>query len=297
MHFKGVSSAIQTPFSADGSIDHEALAAAARRQVNAGLTGITACGTMGEAQSLSREERKAVVATVVDAVGSEVPITAGVSSETPQFAAQFAEDALSSGATALMSLPPLGYNGDAEEVLAWYKALDSVTSLPIMAYNNPKASGIDMSASLIAEIANSVPHVVAIKECSGDVRRIPAILNATPDDFEVVVGGDDWPLEGFAAGATGWVSGVSVVSPEACVELYELCQQQDFEAARALYSLILPLARFDMTDKLVQYFKEAQQLIGVPGGGAVRPPRLPLDDAERVQLHAALDTLGLPVAS
>jgi 4-hydroxy-tetrahydrodipicolinate synthase len=297
MYFQGVHSAIQTPFAADGSVDHETLARAAQRQVNGGVSGIVACGTMGEAQSLSPDERRAVIATVVEAVGEEVPVTAGISSETPALSARLAEDASAAGATAVMALPPLGYNGDEDEIIAWFQALAAGTSLPIMAYNNPKASGNDMSAALIARIAYEVERVVAIKECSGDVRRIPAIIDATADDFEVLVGGDDWPLEGFAAGATGWISGAAVVAPEPCAQLFDLCRENDFDAARRLYSRILPLARLDMTHKLVQYFKEAQDLIGVAGGGSVRPPRQPLRDGERSRLRAALDLLELPVAS
>ena len=110
-----------------------------------------------------------------------------------------------------MCLPPLGYRADEEEIAAFYAAVGAGTGLPLMVYNNPEASGVDMPATLIARIAERVEQVVAVKECSGDVRRIPLLLHAT--DLEVLVGGDDWALEGFAAGATGWVSGVADVAP------------------------------------------------------------------------------------
>jgi 1-pyrroline-4-hydroxy-2-carboxylate deaminase len=162
------------------------------------------------------------------------------------------------------------------------------TGLPLIAYNNPDASGIDMRAELIARIAANVEHVVAVKECSGDARRIPALLNAT--GLEVLVGGDDWALEGFCAGATGWISGAADVAPADCVALYEHCRAGELEEAREVYRRLLPLARFDMTPKLVQYFKAAMDEVGF-AGGPTRPPRLPLDAAERAALDAALGAL------
>ena len=117
--------------------------------------------------------------------------------------------------------PPLGYHGDAREVAAHYRAVAEAGGLLLMAYNNPAASGSDMPPALIAALGEEIENVVAVKECSGDVRRIPAIIAAAPD-LEVLVGGDDWALEGFCAGATGWVSGVACVAPRDCVALYDL---------------------------------------------------------------------------
>jgi 4-hydroxy-tetrahydrodipicolinate synthase len=163
-----------------------------------------------------------------------------------------------------------------------------------MLYNNPEASGVDLDAASIAAIAAAVPGVVAVKECSGDVRRIPALLAAAPQ-LEVLVGGDDWALEGFCAGATGWVSGVAVVAPRECIALHEHCRAGDLVSAREVYQRLLPLARFDMTPKLVQYFKAAQDEVGL-AGGPCRAPRLPLTDQERANLMDALAVLheGVP---
>jgi dihydrodipicolinate synthase/N-acetylneuraminate lyase len=134
--------------------------------------------------------------------------------------------------------------------------------------------------------------VVAVKECSGDARRIPALLNAD-GDLEVLVGGDDWALEGFCAGATGWVTGVGVVAPSDCVELWERCRAGELDIARAVYRRLLPLARFDMTPKLVQYFKAAMDAVGY-AGGPTRPPRFALTEDERAALDAALSALRVP---
>jgi 4-hydroxy-tetrahydrodipicolinate synthase len=288
-HFEGIIPAVTTPFDASGAIDEAALERNVSAYLDAGVHGLVANGTMGEAGSLSAAERRAVVGAIARAAGGRVPVIAGVSAGTPSAAIGFAADAAEAGATAVMMLPPLGYHGDAREVAAFYRAVAEAGGLPLMAYNNPAASGIDMAPALIAALADGIENVVAVKECSGDVRRIPAIMELAPD-LEVLVGGDDWALEGFAAGATGWVTGVADVAPADCVELWERCRAGDLEPARAIYRRLLPLARFDMTPKLVQYFKAAMDEVGLIGG-AVRPPRLELTEPERDELAAALRAL------
>jgi dihydrodipicolinate synthase/N-acetylneuraminate lyase len=143
--------------------------------------------------------------------------------------------------------------------------------------------------ALLARLYEEIDAVVAVKECSGDARRIPALLAAAPG-LEVLVGGDDWALEGFCAGATGWVSGVADVAPRECVALYEACRAGELDAARSVYHRLLPLARFDMTPKLVQYFKAAMDEVGL-AGGPCRPPRLALTEDERAALSDAMAVL------
>ncbi len=191
-----------------------------------------------------------------------------------------------------MLLPPLGYSGDEREIAAFYEAVGQASGLPIMAYNNPKASGTDMSPALIARLAE-IEQVVAIKECSGDARRIAELVNTT--SLEVLVGGDDWALEGLVAGACGWISGVANVAPADCVELLELIGTGRFLEAREIYARLLPLCRLDMKPKLVQYFKAALDLVG-QGGGPSRPPRLALTEAEQAEVERAVRALGVHVA-
>jgi 4-hydroxy-tetrahydrodipicolinate synthase len=286
VRFPGIIPAVTTPFDSSGAIDVAALAGNVNALLDGGVHGVVATGTMGEAGSLSTQERRTVVDAVVEAVGGRVPVVVGVSAGTPAAAIALAADAADAGADALMLLPPLGYRGDADEIVAHYRAVGEAGGLPLMAYNNPEASGTDMRAGLIARLYEEVDAVVAVKECSGDARRIPEIISAAPG-LEVLVGGDDWALEGFCAGATGWVSGVADVVPRECVELYEACRSGDLDSARTIYARLLPLARFDMTPKLVQYFKAAMDEVGL-AGGSTRPPRLPLSDDERAALRDAM---------
>jgi 4-hydroxy-tetrahydrodipicolinate synthase len=294
MRFEGVVPAVLTPFDEDGEIDAGALARNVEWLLDSGATGLVGTGTMGEAQSLSTGERKLVIETLVEASGGRVLVTAGVSSETPARSIALAADAAAAGAGALMLLPPFGYEGDAREIEAFYGAVAESTELPIMAYNNPKASGTDMPPALIARLAE-IDGVVAIKECSGDARRLAELLNATEDDFEVLVGGDDWALEGFCAGATGWISGAVNVAPRECVNLFRLCGAERLQEARDVYATILPLARLDMHPKLVQFFKAGMDLVGREGGPC-RPPRLPLTEDERRRVEEAVAALGAGVA-
>jgi 4-hydroxy-tetrahydrodipicolinate synthase len=193
-----------------------------------------------------------------------------------------------------MCLPPVLYRGTPEELAAHFAAVAEAAGLPVMAYNNPEASGIDLTPETIAEIAAAVPGVVAVKECSGDARRIAALLGAT--ELEILVGGDDWALEGFAAGATGWVSGVANVAPAECVELFDAVNEGRLAEARELYQRLLPLGRLDMTPWLVQYFKGAMDAVGLTGG-RTRPPRLPLGAKQQQLLRQAVDALGLRVTA
>jgi 4-hydroxy-tetrahydrodipicolinate synthase len=292
VRFPGIIPAVTTPFDATGAVDPDALARNLAALLDAGVHGFVVTGTMGEAGSLTAEERRLVVRTAVRAADGRVPVIAGVSSGTPAASIGFAAGAADAGADAVMLLPPLGYRADPRETVAFYRTVADATALPMMAYNNPEASGVDLAPAMIARIAAEVEQVVAIKECSGDARRIAALLNTAPE-LEVLVGGDDWALEGFCAGATGWVTGVGDCAPAECVELYEACRAADLERARAVYGRLLPLARLDMTPKLVQFFKGAQDALGFTGG-PVRPPRLALDEADRTVLDAAVAALRAP---
>lgn len=283
---KGVSAAIVTHFASDLTVDHAAVQAEVERLIDEGIQGIVATGTMGEASALSPEERRTVVSIAVTTAAGRVPVYVGVSAMTPGQAASYAGDAQDAGADGVMVLPPLLYRADHRELLEFFSTVAGATELPMMVYNNPPASGSDMEPALLAEIARQVPQVRAFKECSGDARRIAELIDLCPG-LDVLVGGDDWALEGFCAGAAGWVSGVAVVLPRQCVRLWELCSGGDLAAARALYAELLPLGRTDMTPKLVQYFKAALDELGLDGGPC-RPPRLPLEADELEELRAAV---------
>jgi 4-hydroxy-tetrahydrodipicolinate synthase len=277
-----------TPFDESGAVDQQGLLEHAEYMLDNGMQGLVTTGTMGEAGSMSRDERSRVTRVVAEFVDRRVPVVAGVSAQTPAEVIGYSSDAAEAGASAVMLLPPLVYQADERELIGFYTSVAEGTELPIMLYNNPKASGSgDLSAATIAALVEEVDKIVAVKECSGDPRRIAALQGA---DTEVLIGGDDWALEGFFAGSGGWVSGVANVAPRACSDLYDQCQRGDVEAARSTYQAILPLARLDMRPKLVQYFKAACRHLG-RDLGVPRAPRLELAAHDMADVTAALAVL------
>jgi 1-pyrroline-4-hydroxy-2-carboxylate deaminase len=297
MRFPGIIPAVTTPFDERGEIRAAALRGNVEHLIAAGVHGFVATGTMGESASLTVPERELVTRTVVATAAGRLPVLGGIAAPTSRVACEYAIVARDAGADALMVLPPLNYNGDIHEIAAFYDAIATAAGLPLMAYNNPVASGVELSVEQIAQLAELVPAIVAVKECVGETRNIAALIAATPDDFEVLVGGDDFALEGFCAGATGWISGVANVTPAECVRLFDLIQAGSLAEAQALYRRMLPLARLDFDPKLVQYFKAAMDRAGLVGGYS-REPRLPLTDQDEKILAEALDVLGgIPVAA
>jgi 4-hydroxy-tetrahydrodipicolinate synthase len=297
MRFPGIIPAVTTPFDERGEIQTKALKANVERMVEAGVHGFVATGTMGESASLTVAERELVTRNVVEAAAGRVPVLGGIAAATSRLACDYAIVARDAGADGLMVLPPLNYNGDLHEIAGFFDAVGQASGLPLMAYNNPVASGVELSVQQIAELAELVPAVVAVKECVGEARNIAALIGSTPDDLEVIIGGDDFALEGFAAGATGWISGVANVTAAECVDLYDLIQRGRLPEAQALYLRMLPLARLDFDPKLVQYFKAAMDRVGLVGGLS-REPRLPLTEANLRTLDAALEALSAaPVAA
>jgi 4-hydroxy-tetrahydrodipicolinate synthase len=282
---KGVHAAIVTHFDADLNVDHDAVAAEVKWLLSEGVDGIVPNGTVGEGGSLSREERRAVIETVVGAAGG-APVCAGISAPTAEQAAVYARDAIGAGADRAMLLPPLLYRADERELVEFFGSVARATELPLLVYNNPLGSGSDLEPELLATLAREVPAITAFKETSGDARRIAELVNLCPD-VDVLVGGDDWALEGFCAGAVGWVSGVADVLPAQSVRLLDLCTAGELASARELYAELLPLARLDMKPKLVQYFKAALDELGI-GGGPCRPPRLPLTESELAEVRRAV---------
>jgi 4-hydroxy-tetrahydrodipicolinate synthase len=287
--FSGVHPAVLTPFGESFELRVDALQEAVDWLIDSGVDGIVGLGTLGESRSLSADERHLVLDAVIESAAARVPVTIGISAETAEQAAALAGEATAAGAEALMCLPPLIYHAADSEITAFFEEVARASHLPLMIYNNPTGSRNDLSPEVIAHLFE-LDTIVAVKECSGDARRIPAILGLTDGQMEVLVGGDDWALEGACAGAVGWVSGVANVAPSECSQLWELCTTGDLAAANRLYLRLLPLARLDMHPKLVQFFKGALDRSGRVGG-PTRPPRLPLSREEEVMLDRAMDAL------
>jgi len=280
MKWQGVIPAITTPFKPDLSVDADLLVKQVDALVRAGCAGIVALGSLGEGGSLSFDEKKAVLRLSKEALAGRASLVAGVAALTTAEAERLAELGREQGADGLMILPPYVYRGDWRETKAHFEAVISETALPCMLYNNPIAYGTDVLPDQLAELAQALPNLVAVKESSADVRRVTAVRAACGDRLEILVGVDDLIVEGVAAGAVGWIAGLADALPAESVRLFELARDGRLQEARALYEWFLPLLRLDTVPKFVQLIKLVQAATGL-GSEAVRPPRLLLEGPER----------------
>ena len=280
MKWQGVIPAITTPFKPDLSVDADLLVKQVDALVRAGCTGIVALGSLGEGGSLSFDEKKAVLRLCKEALAGRASLVAGVAALTTAEAVRLAELAREQSADGLMVLPPYVYKGDWRETRAHFEAVISETSLPCMLYNNPIAYGTDVLPDELVELAAALPNLLAVKESSADVRRVTAIRAIAGERLAILVGVDDLIVEGIAAGAVGWIAGLTDALPVESVRLFELARAGRTDEARAIYDWFLPLLRLDTLPKFVQLIKLVQAETGL-GSETVRPPRLPLTGAER----------------
>lgn len=280
--FEGVYVALVTPFSDDYEVNYERLHELCNWLIDQGVHGLIPGGSLGEYASLTAEERAKVVETVIKAAAGRVPVVVGSGAPSTQQAVGWVRHAKEVGAAGIMALPPINYNPREKEVIAHYEALASV-GLPIIAYNNPHDYKTDLTPDLLEKLAR-IDNIVAVKEFSGDVRRMHEILART--NLEVMVGVDNLAMEGPLVGATGWISGVPNALPKEGVALFQLAREGKLQEALALYRRMLPLYKFDASPQLVQAIKYMMELSGFPVG-PTRPPRLSLDEADYAKIREA----------
>lgn len=286
MNWKGVFPAVTTPFREDLSLDLDFLPGHLEAMLRAGCRGFVPLGSLGEAATLTFDEKAAVLAACRRALAGRAALVAGIAALSTADAVATARLAQQSGCDGLMILPPYVYRPDRRETAAHFSAVIGSTPLPCMLYNNPVAYGTDVSAEELAGLAARHPNLAAVKESSGDVRRITAIRAALGERLAIFVGVDDLIVEGIAAGAVGWIAGLVNALPEESVRLFDLAVAGKSEA-RVLYEWFLPLLRMDVVPKFVQLIKLAQQETGL-GSERVRPPRLPLEGTERAESLAVI---------
>jgi 4-hydroxy-tetrahydrodipicolinate synthase len=286
MKWTGVISAITTAFHSDCSVDHAFVARHAQWQIEQGCDGIVALGSLGEAATLAFDEKVAILKTLVAALG-EKPVVAGIAALSTAEAVALAKASEQAGCAGLMVLPPYVYSSDWREMKAHMQAVLRATRLSCMLYNNPIAYRTDFSAAHIAELAAENENLHAVKESSGDVRRITALKALCGDRLALFAGLDDMVVEAVRMGAVGWIAGLVNALPRETVALFDSARRGETEKANELYRWFLPLLRMDTVPKFVQLIKLVQQEVGM-GNERVRPPRLALAGAER---EGALETL------
>lgn len=292
--WRGVIPAITTPFKQDLSLDIPFVKKHVAVLADAGCTGIVTHGSLGEGAALSLDEKRHLWSACIESVGKRIPVIAAVAAASTADAVAIAREAHRIGCQGLMVLPPYLYKGTWRESRAHFSALINATPLSCMLYNNPIAYGVDVLPEQVAELAAAHPNLHAVKESSGDVRRVTAIKAEVGGmlkgrEFTILVGMDDLIVEGIAAGAEGWIAGLVNALPRESVKLFELARSRTQPELDNLYRWFLPLLRMDTTYDFVQLIKLVQVATGLTGegGAAVRPPRLlPGEpDLARTQAH------------
>ncbi|HEX6307663.1 MAG TPA: dihydrodipicolinate synthase family protein [Longimicrobiales bacterium] len=285
----GVLPAITTPFTDDGGVDEQFLAEHVVWLVDDGCRGIVALGSLGEGATLSYAEKVRVLEVCRAALGTRAPLVAGVSGLGTGECVELARAAEDAGCDGLMVLPPYVYRGDWPETRAHFSAVIGATALSCMLYNNPIAYGTDLSPVQVDELAREHDNVHALKDSSGDVRRLTALREQLGDRLRLFAGLDDMVMEAVLMGADGWIAGLVNAYPAESVRLFEAARDGRVAEAWRLYEWFLPLLRFDTVPKFVQLIKLVQASVG-RGSERVRAPRLPLTGAEREAALAAIET-------
>ncbi len=280
MQWQGVMPAITTPFLADGSIDHSAVKRHVAWLIDHGATGIVPCGSLGEGATLDPAEKVALMRSCVEGAAGRAPVVPGIAALSTQTAVWLCREAKSVGCGGLMILPPYVHKGPDGEVRAHFEAMLQATDLTCMLYNNPPAYGFDAKPEFIAALAAQHKNLMAVKESSGDVRRITAVRALVGPRLALFAGLDDMVVEAAAMGADGWIAGLVNALPEESVRLFNLAKAGRMEEAQALYRWFLPLLRLDCVPEFVQWIKLVQAEVG-RGDERFRAPRQPIQGAER----------------
>lgn len=275
----GVFPAITTQMHKDGSLNLDATARHADVLIKSGVKGLIFLGSLGENQPMTAAEKRLVIKEMVKAVEGRVPVLSGVAETSTAEAIRYVRHAEELGADGVMLMPAMLYKGAPDETLTHFRTVAKSTGLPIMIYNNPISYANDITPEMFAQLARQ-KNFVALKESSGDVRRITDLRNTVGDRYAIFTGVDDLALEASILGIDGWVAGSGIAFPAENQYFWELTRRGEWEKAREFYRWFTPLLHLDTHTKFVQYIKLAVQECGL-GTEWVRAPRLPLTGQER----------------
>ena len=280
--------AVTTKFNDADQLDLDAFEMNIRAQMDAGVHGIILGGTLGEASTLTLEEKRILVRKTVRIVDGKVPVIINIAEQSTRSAVEMARIAEADGASGLMMLPPMRYKADDRETVTYFRKVAKSTVLPIMIYNNPVDYGIEVTLDMFEELLESCDNIQAVKESTRDISNISRIRNRFGDRLAILCGVDTLALESLLIGADGWVAGLVCAFPAETVAIYELAKAGRVEEAIEIYRWFLPLLELDINTKLVQNIKLAEVATGI-GTENVREPRLPLAGEERIKVLDIID--------
>lgn len=294
---KGVIAALVTPMTTEEELDLDGLGEVVDYLIAEGVQGLAPLGSTGEYYALTSSERQAVVKTTLEATGGRVPVLVGANAGSTREVVKYAREAESQGAQGLLLAAPFYSLPTANELFEHFRVVDDAIGIPIMLYNYPGRTGVDMTPELIERLAE-LKNVCYVKESTGDVTRVSEIIRRSGEKLRVFCGCDTLALESMRLGAVGWVGGVVNVLPKEHVKLFELAREKrDMAAAQELFNRLLPLlSMMENEGKYTQFVKAGCTLVGRPVG----PPRRPLlspSSEEIERLRRKLDDLKITTAS
>jgi dihydrodipicolinate synthase/N-acetylneuraminate lyase len=279
MNWNGVYPAVTTKFTKDDNLDIENFRMNISAQIEAGVSGVILGGTLGEASSLSNDEKLILLKNGIEESAGKVPVIINIAEQTTKSAIDLAKSLEVQGAAGLMLLPPMRYAADSHETLVYFKAVAESTGLPIMIYNNPVDYKIPVTIEMFEELLK-ISNIEAVKESSRDITYMTRLRIAFGNDLKILSGVDNLALESLMMGADGWVAGLVCAFPRETVAIYKLVKAGRHEEAREIYKWFIPVLELDIHPKLVQYIKLAETMTGL-GTEYVRAPRLTLTGEER----------------
>src|SRR6185437_9371366 len=286
--WNGVYPALTTNFTSQDELDLPLFNKNLQFQIDAGVDGIVLAGSLGEASTITLDEKERLVKSAVETATGKVPVILNIAEGSTREAIRQARLAEEWKAEGLMLLPPMRYKADERETVEYFKAVARATELPIMVYNNPIEYRIEVTLPMFAELAEC-ENIQAVKESTRDVTNVTRMINAFGGRFKILCGVDTIAMEEMLLGATGWVAGLVCAFPAETVAIYRLVRAGRIAEATGIYRWFMPLLEFDIRPKLVQYIKLAEAQAGV-GSEYVRAPRLALAGKERAAALAIIET-------
>lgn len=295
MIWEGIFPAVTTKFDNNDQLDLDLFGANLRAQLEAGVHGIIIGGTLGEANVLSNEEKKALIQSAQATINGKIPIVLNIAEGSTKEALVQARLAATLGCDGLMLLSPMRYKSDHRETVTYFQAIAKSTELPIMIYNNPIDYKTEITPEMFEELLQC-QNIQAVKDSTRDITNITRLINRFGTRLKILSGVDTIAMESILMGADGWVAGLVCAFPRETVFLFRLIKAGRIAEATAIYRWFMPLLELDTHSKLVQYIKLAEKEVGL-GSENVRPPRLTLVGEERLIIlriiHQAIATRPL----
>jgi len=288
LRIQGIITALVTPFSKSGDVDQSALEEIVQFQLRSGVNGLFPLGTTGMGPAMEPEERKRVAEVVINTVDSKIPVIVQVGDSNPKTSLDLARHAENAGADAVACLTPFYYNPGADAIVDHYRRLAAETSLPLLVYNIPRNTGINVDVKLLKQLSQ-VPHVVGIKDSSRDFSQLLDFLRAMPDGFLVINGTDSYQFSAFCAGAPAGVSATANPVPELFVQMYEAYRSGSLSRGQELQKKIHGL-RDVLGNPPLAPFLEALKFRGLKSG-TVRPPLREMNPTEIMNLKTTFHQL------